>query len=619
MSTISTIRLSEVIQNQSIYNVGTTGHVMHGKSTLVAKITGQKTQRHKEEQEKNITINLGYANFKVYIDKETGTVHAFPSDSKYATGPDGAQLELLYQISFVDCPGHKAYMSTMISGSNIMDSALVLVAANEQIPQPQTHDHIMALDYSGIEKKLFVLNKLDLLKEKDCGVVHERLTSYLKSTLGEAEQTIYPISAATGENVDSLVRYISGLVSARVPRIIESAKERLLMYIVRSYNVNRPNADIESLVGAVIGGTIHTGVLAVGDQVEIRPGVITMKGGKKVLQPLVARVQSMQSDKNKMQVAIPGGLIGVNLSLFAGLANSDRLKGQVLGHVGHMPDVYDALSGTYHMVDFDLTKSSTVKLEDYPEIQVVVNGVMNVKATVVELKRSREGKEGSGKGKIKLKLSTPVVMSLEQNNRVAFMIQNTLVASMKVREGSCSLPIVYPEGVDRDWTPATYEIVDDLIPFQSEPEPYADLLSKISFRSSRVKQQTLVVPQLNIVNMSTCITKAELEKLVQSLCFSESAGISSCIDIAEAILLNAAKELPNSKPRRNEDGSTIMTGRIKARSFASFLRDFQQKLYQCPSCRGTRCTLSEDKACYQRHCHDCPAVTFLHSLEMSKL
>lgn len=276
----TTLKLSDIIQNQAIFNCGTAGHVSHGKSTLIHSLTGVATQRYQKEKERNITIKLGYANCKLFLDPKTNAIFSYPSTVKSAKNPDtGIELELLYNISFVDCPGHHAYMATMVSGSKIMDHSMVIIAANEQIPQPQTHQHLLALGYSRIERLSFALNKMDLVREKDALRIKGRLDEYLLSQ--DLSGPVYPISAATGTNVNKYCHYLASQVSERLPHIVEQAKCPLRMAIVRSYNVNRPNTPLEDMVGAVVGGSIRSGVLTIGDQVELRPGVVHMKNGKR--------------------------------------------------------------------------------------------------------------------------------------------------------------------------------------------------------------------------------------------------------------------------------------------------------------------------------------------------
>jgi translation initiation factor 2 subunit 3 len=616
-----TLRLSEIIKGQAIFNCGTAGHVMHGKSTLVQKFTGTKTQRHKKEKVRNITINLGYANGKIFKNPDTGNVFMFPATAKEGMAKDpetGDCLDLLYHISFVDCPGHHLYMATMVSGSKIMDYALVIVAANESIPQPQTHQHILALDYSGITDMSFVLNKVDLVKEKDIEPIHQKLTGYL-GNVGFKDPIIHPISAATGENVDLLVKFLASKVSSKIPRILEAFKKPLRMHIVRSYNVNKPNTKLEDLVGAVVGGTIESGVLSVGDQVELRPGAVTVKDGKRVLQPFVARVLSLQSDVNTLTNAIPGGLIGANLSIYAGLGNSDRLKGQVLGHVGTLPDIHDQLRAKFRIIDFRIKDTDILPvLQLNSTVNLLVNGIMNVKAQITELKTS---KKDSTKGSLALKLSTPVVFNIAEKNSIAVMIKDQLVASLTVKEGSLSLPIVYPDGVDPDFSIQEVDIINDLEGYEAETDDFDTMVKRVNYAKVKAKKDLLPVLTVNSVNGArgnSYISKNELNELVEALTFPNS--LKHPVDIKHLLVQNIDSELSGASPRFNEEGTLVMNGRIQTSQIKTFVTKFNHKMLRCPSCRNCQSSLGkEEKTTILRQCHSCPAVTYLHSTVMGKI
>merc|ERR1712216_1055861 len=148
----------EIINGQATINIGTIGHVASGKSTVVRTITGVQTVRFKNELERNITIKLGYANAKVYkcIDPTCPRPSCYKSfgSSKEDTpicdeckiGGGNGEMKLLRHVSFVDCPGHDILMATMLNGAAVMDAALLLVAGNESCPQPQTSEHLAAVE-----------------------------------------------------------------------------------------------------------------------------------------------------------------------------------------------------------------------------------------------------------------------------------------------------------------------------------------------------------------------------------------------------------------------------------------------------------------------------------------
>jgi len=625
------LKLSDIIKGQAICNIGTAGHVSHGKSTLVCALTGTKTQRFKKEQERNITIRLGYANCKFYLNELTNQVYSMASssgrDGKPVTDPDtGTELTHLSTVSFVDCPGHELYMATMISGSKVMDYAMVVIAGNERIPRPQTHHHIIALDYSRIEDLSFVLNKLDLVKEKDVPAIKEQLDSYLRD-MGMDARPIHPISAATGDNLKEITKFLASKVYSRIPKTLEQAAKPLRMNIVRSYNVNRPNTKIESLVGAVVGGTIETGVLSVGDQVELRPGVITMRDGKRVIQPLVGRVISMESDHNDLQTAIPGGLVGVSLSIYAGLSDDDHLKGSILGHVGTLPDMYNQVTGKFKIIDTRIPGDKSTPLPTMQrgqKVDLVVNGISNVQAEISSFKSKRKTDSDPDKGTVTLKLKTPIVLDLTGVNNIAIMIDRKLVASLSVSEGSLSIPVVYPDGTDHSWSPTQYEIVNDLIKYEHVTPTFNNMLTGINFRQKRTKREVYEYPDVTKVNRTSNISGDDFRGLIESMSYKSDAdsaqlALNTRMDIGSLLIENIASEFHESTPRFNGEGNLTMDGLIRKDMMVKFIDKFVQKLFTCPSCRGTRCTLTRVDGTVHRHCHNCPSVTSLHTTNIGKI
>ncbi|KAG9967929.1 putative translation initiation factor 2, gamma subunit, partial [Aureobasidium melanogenum] len=159
----------EIISRQATINIGTIGHVAHGKSTVVKAISGVQTVRFKNELERNITIKLGYANAKVYkCDNEEcprpTCYRSYKSDKEVdppceREGCSGT-YRLLRHVSFVDCPGHDILMSTMLSGAAVMDAALLLIAGNETCPQPQTSEHLAAIEIMKLNHIIILQNKV---------------------------------------------------------------------------------------------------------------------------------------------------------------------------------------------------------------------------------------------------------------------------------------------------------------------------------------------------------------------------------------------------------------------------------------------------------------------------
>lgn len=260
--------------------VGTAGHVDHGKSTLVQALTGINPDRLKEEQEREMTIDLGFA---------------------WLTLPGGET------ISLVDVPGHEAFIKNMLAGAGGMDVALLVVAADEGI-MPQTREHLAILDLLQIKGGVVALTKTDLALEPGwLDLVQEEIRATLQGTvLADAE--IIPVSAKTRRGLDQLTRALERVL-ARVAEKSDRARPRLP--IDRVFTI--------SGFGTVVTGTLSDGQFRVGDEVEIAP------------RGLRTRIRGLQSHKEKIDTAQPGGRVAINL---AGVATDEVARGDVVIHAG---------------------------------------------------------------------------------------------------------------------------------------------------------------------------------------------------------------------------------------------------------------------------------------------
>lgn len=206
----------EVISRQATINIGTIGHVAHGKSTVVKAISGVQTVRFKNELERNITIKLGYANAKIFkCDNEScprprrfksagsSKEDDFPCDRPTCTG----RYRIQRHVSFVDCPGHDILMATMLNGAAVMDAALLLIAANEECPQPQTSEHLAAIEIMKLQHIIMLQNKIDLVKEAQAKDQNQKILKFVQGTVAEGSPVI-PISAQLKYNIDVICEYI---------------------------------------------------------------------------------------------------------------------------------------------------------------------------------------------------------------------------------------------------------------------------------------------------------------------------------------------------------------------------------------------------------------------------
>jgi len=341
----------EVISRQATINIGTIGHVAHGKSTVVKAISGVQTVRFKNELERNITIKLGYANAKIYQCKDPrcprpGNFLTRGSNTEDIVKQDKWSYELVRHVSFVDCPGHDILMATMLNGAAVMDAAMLLVAGNEPCPQPQTSEHLAAIEIMRLQNIIILQNKVDLIKEDAAVAQHDQIRKFVAGTVAD-QAPIIPISAVLKYNIDVVVEYLVRKVP--VPPRDFSSVPRLI--VIRSFDVNKPGEDVQNLLGGVAGGSILQGVLKVGDEIEVRPGIVSKdsEGGIKCV-PIMSRIISLKTEKNQLQYAVPGGLIGVGTKIDPTLTRADRLVGQVLGVKGTLPDVFTELEITFYLL-----------------------------------------------------------------------------------------------------------------------------------------------------------------------------------------------------------------------------------------------------------------------------
>lgn len=258
-----------------MYVIGTAGHVDHGKSTLIKALTGIDPDRLKEEKERGMTIDLGFAWLKLPSGKE---------------------------VSIVDVPGHERFIKNMLAGVGGIDLALLVIAADEGV-MPQTREHLAIIDLLQIKRGLVAITKCDLVDEEWLELVKEDVHRQLQGTV-LAEAPLYPVSAITGAGLAQLLAGLDDLLAQTPPK----------------RDIGRPRLPVDRVFtiggfGTVVTGTLVDGSLTVGQEVEILP-----KG-------LKSRIRGLQTHKRKEEVALPGSRVAVNL---AGLAVADLERGDVL-------------------------------------------------------------------------------------------------------------------------------------------------------------------------------------------------------------------------------------------------------------------------------------------------
>lgn len=392
------------IPRQPEVNIGTSGHVDHGKTTLVESITGVWTSAHSEELRRGITIKVGYADAAFYKCERCSGPEAYVTIPKCPSC--GSEAKLLRAVSFVDCPGHESLMANMLSGAALMDGSILVIAANEKVPQPQTREHLLALEMLGIKNILIAQNKADLLTEKEVKANYKTIENFVKDTVAE-KASIIPVSAQLRLNIDALIEAIE----AHIPTPKRDPNTKPIMQVLRSFDINRPGVRIDRLMGGVLGGTLIMGELSVGDEIELRPGILT---DKDKYTPIQTKVEGLGTGAGMVDKVSPGGLIAVGTQLDPVLTKGDALVGSVLGRPGEMPPVFNGLTVQTKLFDTAVGAPELIKVE-----KIRTNEALRLNVgTAVSLGLVKSARDGVAEVDLRRPVSAPVGSSVAISRRI---------------------------------------------------------------------------------------------------------------------------------------------------------------------------------------------------------
>ncbi|OAT85494.1 selenocysteine-specific translation elongation factor [Desulfotomaculum copahuensis] len=265
--------------------IGTAGHVDHGKTMLVKALTGVDTDRLKEEKDRGISIELGFASLKL----------------------PGGRL-----AGIVDVPGHERFIKNMLAGAGGMDLVLLVIAADEGV-MPQTREHMDIIQLLQINRGVVVLTKVDLVDEEWLAMVRDDVKSFLQGTVLE-NAPLVEVSAATGQGIGELLR----VIDEQAGRVMERpAAGRVRLPVDRAFSVTG--------FGTVVTGTLWSGELHLGDTMELMPRGLT------------TRVRSLQVHGKKVDTARAGQRVAANLT---GLEVEQVSRGSVLAAPGSLTPSY---------------------------------------------------------------------------------------------------------------------------------------------------------------------------------------------------------------------------------------------------------------------------------------
>jgi translation initiation factor 2 subunit 3 len=322
----------EDISKLETINVGIVGHVDHGKTTILQRLSGKWADTHSEELKRGITIKLGYADSIVRDEK-----------GELTTDPKSKGTPKRY-ITFVDAPGHEMLMATMLSGAAIMDAAILVIAANEGI-KPQTQEHLIALKAKKIKKIIIAQNKIDLISKEQALANYKKIKEFVKGTAAE-DSPIIPISAQQGVNLDKILEELCN-VEITKPK----TEDKPLFLIARSFDINKPGTDIQKLHGGILGGALKQGTLKIGDAIEIKPGYSYKKHNEYHYKTINSKIISMQKGEHQIKEAFPGGSLAIETELDPSLTKADSLSGGVASIEGNLPEVTEMIKMKFDLFE----------------------------------------------------------------------------------------------------------------------------------------------------------------------------------------------------------------------------------------------------------------------------
>jgi translation initiation factor 2 subunit 3 len=356
------------LNKQPLVIISTQGSVANGKTSIIKCLTKKSLMRFKKEAENNMTIKLGYTNAKIMKCIKCPEPFCYQINNLKCNQCE-EDTELKLNISFIDSPGHNDLQATALSGASTMDYCLLLVSTDNELENKgdeYVNEHYKTIKFLDmIDKTVILQNKIDL-------VTKEKALEQFRTIKAKYEiKNIIPISAQYEHNINYLLQFLVEKIPHPINTdLIHKINLPLKGTVIRSFDVNKKSIAVEDINCAVIGGTIKSGMIKIGDKIKLLPGIT--KNNKII--PLKGRVLSLKTDEIELTEAYPGGLIGIGLSIDPLLSKEDRLVGNII-----VKDDNDTVK-TFVKAD--------VSYEIYDDIEIKENE--NVSVMLYSLRRTAE-------------------------------------------------------------------------------------------------------------------------------------------------------------------------------------------------------------------------------------
>ena len=312
------------LNKQPLTIISTQGSVANGKTSIIKCLTKKSLMRFKKEAENNMTIKLGYTNAKIMKCIKCPEPFCYQINNLKCNQCE-EDTELKLNISFIDSPGHNDLQATALSGASTMDYCLLLVSTDNELENKgdeYVNEHYKTIKFLDmIDKTVILQNKIDL-------VTKEKALEQFRTIKNKYEiKNIIPISAQYEHNINYLLQFLVEKIPYPInENLINKINSPLKGTVIRSFDVNKKSILVEDINCAVIGGTIRSGMIKIGDRIKLLPGIT--KNNKII--PLKGRVLSLKTDEIELTEAYPGGLIGIGLSIDPLLSKEDRLVGNII-------------------------------------------------------------------------------------------------------------------------------------------------------------------------------------------------------------------------------------------------------------------------------------------------
>jgi len=358
----------EIGARQATQNVAVVGRCGSGASSFIYRMLRPHDRGHDlslnngsdaraaspKLQKRHATRVVIFSNAKLYKCTDPSIprpecYRCYPSHSQDLIEEEHLQYSMLKHVAFLDFPSHCNFVSSILTGSTIVDAVILVVAADEHL----SHEIpllLTAIKKANISQLIILQNKVDNVGREQAMDNHQEITNLLQRDEYSfaAKCPIVPISVKKDKNVDVVIDLLCTYVKPQERDYTLPPR----MLILRSFDPNPENCGIEDLKGGCVGGQIMQGVFRVGQKIEVRPGVLYKRSSKeKIIEclPLKTKIVDMFSEKNVLQVGIPGGMVGMCTKMDPAVCSRNKLVGQIVGKPGTLPEIWREL-----LLDVDL-------------------------------------------------------------------------------------------------------------------------------------------------------------------------------------------------------------------------------------------------------------------------